>query len=175
MLDGDVAAATAAFDRALTLDATLGPARLNRGVAYLRLGQFAKASADFEKLAADEKSPLRADAAYHNAISLDRLGRTADAERSLERALTFDAKLDGALLYLGMLRERRGDLQSAGRAYLDYLKLHPDSVLAMLRFGISAQRAGRIDVAKSYLQRVIELAPNAPEALEARKFLVMWE
>jgi TolA-binding protein len=86
-----------------------------------------------------------------------------------------DPKLDAALLYLGMLRERRGNLQDAGRAYLDYLKVHPDSVIALLRFGVSAQKAGRVDVAKSYLHRVIELGPNSAEAMEARKYLVMWE
>jgi tetratricopeptide (TPR) repeat protein len=175
MLGGDLANAAAAFERALTLDASLQEARLNRGIARLRLGELAKASEDFAKLVDDERSSFRADAAYHNAIALDRLGRAADAEKSLERALALDAKLDGALLYLGMLRERRGDLQGAGAAYRDYLKAHPDSVVATLRFGISAQKAGRIDVARSYFQRVIALAPDSAEAMEARKFLVMWE
>jgi hypothetical protein len=30
-------------------------------------------------------------------------------------------------------------------------------------------------VAKTYLQRVIDAAPESPEALEARKHLVLWE
>ena len=74
-----------------------------------------------------------------------------------------------------MLRERRGELQGAGRAYFDYLKKHPDSIVAKLRFGISAHAAGRTDVAKSYLRQVVDAAPQSPEAAEARKFLVMWE
>ncbi len=142
-------------------------------MAYLRAGENAKASADFEKLYAG--SALRAEAAYHNAIALDRLGRAADAEIWLGRALALDPKLDAALLYTGMLRERRGDLQGAGRAYLDYLKAHPDSLQAMLRFGIAAQKSGRPDVARNYLDRVIAAAPESFEAVEARKFLVMWE
>lgn len=175
LLEGDLTKALASFDRALTLDASLTEARLNRGVALLRAGQLEKASADLQSVANDEHSSLRADAAYHNAIVLDRLGRSADAETWLERAIALDPKLDAALLYLGMLREKRGDLQNAGRAYLDYLKVHPDSRLALLRFGIAAQKSGRIDVAKSYLQRVIALAPDSNEATEARKYLVMWE
>ncbi|HEX8253246.1 MAG TPA: hypothetical protein VF846_08880, partial [Thermoanaerobaculia bacterium] len=59
--------------------------------------------------------------------------------------------------------------------FLDYLAAHPQSVTAMLRFGMSAHKAGRADVAKSYLQKVIAAAPASPEGLEARKFLVMWE
>jgi tetratricopeptide (TPR) repeat protein len=175
LLRGDLPKALASFDRALQLDETLAEARLNRGIALLRTGAYAKASSDLERVAADETSRLRADAAYHNAIALDRLGRTADAGAWLDRALKLDPKLDAALLYAGMLRERQGDLQGAGRAYLDYLKTHPDSATALLRFGVSAQKAGRPDVAKSYLQRVIALAPRSADAVEAQKYLVLWE
>ena len=38
-----------------------------------------------------------------------------------------------------------------------------------------AQKAGRIEVARTYLQKVIAAAPQSSEALQARKFLVMWE
>ncbi|HEX2120826.1 MAG TPA: tetratricopeptide repeat protein [Thermoanaerobaculia bacterium] len=175
LMKGEAAQALAAFDAALKLQPSLAEARYNRAVALLRLGQYAKASPELEAVWADERSPLRADAAYHNGLALDRLGRTADAERWLGRALALDPKLDAALLYTGMLRERRGDLQGAGRAYLDYLKAHPDSVTAMLRFGMSAQRAGKPETARVYLERVIAAAPESPEAVEARKFLVMWE
>jgi type IV pilus assembly protein PilF len=175
LMKGDNAKAIASFDAALKLQPALTEARFNRALALLRSGDAAKASPDFEKIFADPASPLRADAAFHNGLALDRLGRAADAETWLGRALALDPKLDAALLYIGMLRERRGELQGAGRAYLDYLKAHPDSVAAMLRFGLSAQRAGRTDVARTYLQRVIDKAPESAEAVEARKFLVMWE
>ncbi|PYQ25978.1 MAG: hypothetical protein DMF56_26030 [Acidobacteria bacterium] len=175
LLKGDNAKALASFDAALKLQPALIEARFNRALTLLRAGEAAKASPEFEKIFADETSSLRADAAYHNGVALDRLGRTADAETWLTRALTLEPKLDAALLYIGALRERRGDLQGAGRAYLDYLKAHPDAPAALLRFGLSAQRAGRLDVAKSYLQRVIDTAPDSAEAVEARKFLVMWE
>jgi type IV pilus assembly protein PilF len=175
MLNGDLTKALASFDRALQLDPSLSEARLNRGIALLRSRAFAKAAAELERVANDERSAVRADAAYHHAIASDRLGRTADAEKWLDRALKLDPKLDAALLYAGMLRERRGDLQGAGRAYLDYLKAHPDSPTALLRFGVSAQKAGRADVAKSYLQRVITLDPRSAEAVEAQKYLVLWE
>ena len=176
MVGGDLPKALGSFDEALKHDPRLEQARLNRGVALLRGGQTARAIADFEALANDEHSLVRADAAYHLAIALDRLGRAAEAETWVDRAIQLDNDLDAAVLYAGMLRERRGDLQGAGRAYLDYLKRHPDSTVALLRFGISAQKSGRIDTARSYLQRVIALAPpKSVEAVEARKYLVMWE
>ena len=176
MVGGDLAGAIASFDKALEHDPRLEQARLNRGIAFYRAGQLAKAAADLGALANDERSLVRADAAYHLALVLDRLGRAAEAEVWLERAMKLDNDLDAAVLYAGMLRERRGDLQGAGRAYLDYLRKHPDSPVALLRFGVCAQRSGRSDVAKSYLQRVVSLAPaQSAEAVEARKYLVMWE
>lgn len=175
MLSGDTAKALASFDRALVLDPSLQEARFNRALTLLRRNEPAKASPELEKIWADATSTLRAEAAYHNGIALDRLGRFADAEAWLARALKANPKLDAALLYTGFLRERRGDAQGAGRAYYDYLQAHPTSTIAALRFGIVAQAAGRLDVARTYLQRVIASAPDSPEAVEARKFLVMWE
>lgn len=175
LLKGDLKTAIASFDKALQLNAALSEARLNRAVARMRMNDAAGASKDFEAVYNDEHSGVRADAAYHNAIALDRLGRTADAEEWLSRALTLDPSLDAALLYTGLLRERRGDLQGAGRAYLEYMKTHPESATALLRFGLSAQKSGNIETAKKYLQRVLDVAPNSAEALEARKYLVMWE
>jgi tetratricopeptide (TPR) repeat protein len=175
LLDGDATKALASFDKALALQPTLLPARFNRALALLRNREYAKAVVDLEKVYADEHTSLRADAAYHLGIANDRLGRVAEAETWLDRALKLDEKLDAALLYSGMLRERRGDLQGAGRAYLEYIERYPQSASALLRFGISAQKAGRVDVAKTYLQRAIAAAPKSAEAIEARKYLVMWE
>jgi tetratricopeptide (TPR) repeat protein len=175
MLGGDPATALQSFERALVVQPSLREAQYNRGLAQLQLGHYAKASADFESVWSDEHSPLRGDAAYHNAIALDRAGRADDAEKWLESALRASPELTGARLYIGMLRERRGDLQGAGRAYLDYLNAVPHSPLGPLRFGLAAHRAGRTEVARKYLEQAIAIAPHSPEAIEARKFLVMWE
>lgn len=175
MMAGDARQSLGAFDRALVLQPTLVEARFNRGIALLKVGDFKNASAEFEKIAAMESSALRASAAYHNALALDRLGRPGDAERWLDRAVALDPSLDAALLYAGALRERRGALEDAAKNYMAYLKRHPDSPAAMLRLGVAAQRAGRADVGIAYLRKVVEKAPDSREAVEARKFLVMWE
>lgn len=175
MLEGKTEEALASFDTALELEPSLLEARFNRAVTLLRAKQYARASAEFERVWSAGPSPLRARAAYHDALALDALGRGAEAEASLTRALEADPALDAALLYLGVLRERRGDLQKAGKAYKQFLDRHPDATVAMLRFGVSAQRAGFSEVGRKYLQRVIDTAPDSPEAAEARKFLVLWE
>lgn len=174
MLAGDTKRSLTDFDTALELDPSMTEARFNRAVAMLRLGDYARASKEFETIWGG-KSPLRARAAYHDALALDAMSKTAGAEAWIGRALEADPQLDDALFYSGVLSERRGDLQAAGRAYKTYLDRHPDSVGAMLRFGVCAQRAGSIDTAKAFLERVIKTSPDSAEAAEARKFLVMWE
>jgi tetratricopeptide (TPR) repeat protein len=175
MLSGQPAKAIDVFDGLIASDPTAIEARFNRAVALLKLGENAKASAEFEKIALDEHNLLRASAAYHDALALDRLGRLNDAQLWADRALALDNNFDAAMLLSGSISERRGDIEPAARSYLAYLRRHADSTAAMLRLGICAQRANRIDVAQTYLKRVVKLAPDSAEAAEARKFLIMWE
>ncbi len=170
MLRGETRKALEIFERV-----ALPEARFNHAVALLKLGANAQAATEFDKIAADAQSTLRASAGYHAALALDRLGRTPEAEKALEKALTVDAKFDAARLYLGVLRERRGNFEGAAKAYLEFLKTNPDSLSAMLRLGTVAARAGRTDVARAWLRKVVATAPDSPEAVEARKLLVMWE
>lgn len=175
MLGGDLKKSIEEFNTALELQPSLSDAHLNRGVAFLRLGDYVHASRDFETVWSDPKSPLRARAAYHDALAMDAQHRAADAETWINRALETDPSLDEALLFSALLRERRGDFQGAGKAYKSFLERHPDSVVAMLRFALTAERAGFSDTARAYLQKVVDTAPASPEAEEARKYLVMWE
>lgn len=175
MLKGDPQKALEAFDRAIALDGSLIEVRFNRAVALLKVGETASAAAQFSEIAAIKESRLAASAAYHHALALDRLGRAPEAEGWFERALALDPKFDAALIYLGILRERRADYNAAARAYLDYLRAKPDSIAAMLRLGVVASRAGRVDVARPYLKRVVERAPESNEAVEARKLLILWD
>ena len=175
MLSGDTKKALDVFERVMAMDPAMIEARFNRGVALLKLGENAKASAEFEKIALDEHNLLRATAAYHNALALDRLGRTADALLWSDRALALDNSFDAAMLLSGTLNERQGHVETAAKSYMAYLRRHPDSITAMLRFGVCAQRADRVDVARAYFKKVIAAAPDSAEAAEARKFLLMWE
>lgn len=176
LMKGEPRAALEAFNVALDADTKLPEAAFNRGLALLRSGETRKAAEAFMQFYAEhEAGALRPLAAYHAGLALDRSGNAKDAETWLDRALAIDSNLDAALLLKGVLRERANDSQGAGRAYLDFLKRHPDSTIALLRFGVVAQNAGRVDVATSYLRRVVSLAPDSLEAAEARKYLVMWE
>lgn len=171
MMNGDAKGALALFEKALPLP----EARFNRAVALLKLTKYAEASTELEKIYADPNSPLRASAAYHDALALDALGKTNDSLTWLGRALDLDPNFDSALFYSGIIRERLGDLQGAGKAYKQFLDRHPESIVAMLRFGIAAQRAGHPEVARRYFDKIIAAVPSSAEAAEARMYLEMWE
>ena len=175
MLAGDPKGAITVFDAVVAANPSMIEARFNRAVALLKLGENAKASTEFERIAFDEHNLLRATAAYHDALALDRMNRVGDALTWADRAIALDNNFDAAILLSGALHERAGQIEAAARSYHTYLERHPDSTAALLRFGICAQRAGRIDLARTYLQKVIKLAPESTDAAEARKFLVMWE
>jgi tetratricopeptide (TPR) repeat protein len=175
LLNGRLEESLQAFDRALALDAGFAPARFNRALALLRLRRSDAAAAEFERVAKEGDPRLRATAAFHRAIIEDLAGRHAAAEKWLERSHASDGSFDAAILYLGIVREKQRSFESAAVAYHDYLRRRPDSVVAKLRFGVMAQRAGRIDTARRYFAAVIRDAPASAEAQEARKYLVMWE
>ena len=129
LLDGQPKKAIDSFDTALELRPDFGVSRFNRGIAFLRSDDYARASADFVRVASDPNEPLRASAEYHNALALDALGRPADADAAVERALAINPNFDDAILFAGVLAERRGDLEIAGKSYKAYLDRHPDSAL----------------------------------------------
>ena len=90
MLAGDAKVRSPTSTRALELEPTDGGAVQSRG-------GFAEDSASthahrrsFETIWSDAKSPLRARAAYHDALALDAMRKATDAEAWLARALELD-------------------------------------------------------------------------------------
>lgn len=175
LMNGRIDDAIATFDQVLKQDPSFEEARFNRGIARLQKGDGAGATSDFEAVYAREASPLRARAAYHAALASDAMKNAAAAEQWLRRSIAVDPQTWDAHLYLGVLLERQQKFQEAGRAYKEYLSANPDSVIAALRFGVVAQRAGYLDAARTHLLQVIQKAPSSGEAAQARKLLVMWE
>lgn len=150
-------------------------ARFNRGVALLRARKFDQAAADFASVMALDDHPLRASASFHRAICDESAGRRNDAIAHLRTALAIDPEMTDAHLYLGIVLEKSGDCEQAGKQYLEVLSRRPESLSALLRFGICAHRKGYRDTAISYLRRVVEAAPSSAESMEAQKYLLMLE
>lgn len=176
LMAGDVEGAVRFFTSALVADSSAVQPRFNRAIARLRLGDPANAVADLEMLWSRElPEPLRGSIAYHRAIAADRAGNPDEALQWIERALSLDPDSADALLYAGVILEKQRRFQDAGKRYRAFLDRNPDSIIGMLRFGVAAHRAGHRSISRKYLREVVRNAPESREAIEARKFLVMWE
>ena len=174
-MEGNASGALEEFDQAIAHEPKLAQLHLNRAIALIRLGRLSDAAATLEAIAALDPSPdLLASAAYHRALVADRSGDLEGASAWLDRALAAYPS-DDALLYAGVVLERRGRFADAGKRYRDYLAHNPGSIVAMLRFGIVAHRAGHRDLGRKYLKDVVRRAPESREAIEARKMLILWE
>lgn len=177
MQKGRLDAALATFTRGVEENPGSLETRFNRGVVLLRLGRLDEAATAFEEIwnSKDARPTLRASAANHRALAAERHGRLEQASAWLDRSLEIDPRSSDALLYSGVVLEKRGRFAEAGKRYRAYLDNDPGSTVAMLRFGIVAHRAGHRDLAVKYLREVARRSPDSHEAVEARKFLVMWE
>ena len=173
MLRRDFRPAAAAFEEALRHEPELTAARYNLAVALIELGQLESAKKQLAVISRQQDRALAGPVEFQSGLISLREGNREGALQSFRKAAALGHSV--ALLHEGTLLEEKGDLQGAGRAYKQYLDGHPDSLFAMLRFGIAAHRAGKLDTARSTLRRVIEIAPDGEEAATARKFLVMWE
>lgn len=177
MMEGRLAESLESFDIAIVNDGEAVEPRLNRAIVLIRMGEFADAGAELEAAWKFEgTSPLlRSRIAYHRALAADREGKLEMASEWLDRARSADPDAPDPILYSGVVLERRQKFEEAGKHYKRYLELHPESLVAMLRFGISAHRAGYRDLARRYLREVSARSPSGLEGLEARKFLIMWD
>ena len=177
MQKGQLDVALATFTRGAEENPASFETRFNRGVVLLRLDRLDEAARAFEEIwnVKDARPSLRASAANHRALAAERLERLEEASAWLDRSLEIEPRSPDALLYSGVVLEKRGRFAEAGKRYRAYLDNDPDSTVAMLRFGIVAHRAGHRDLAVKYLRQVALRSPDSQEAVEARKFLVMWE
>jgi Tfp pilus assembly protein PilF len=159
------------FDKALALMPGHGSYLNNRGAAKLELGDLAGAEADFLKA---YESPLLADrkAALIN-LGRARLkgGNFSDAEDALTRALKIDPGSYDALMVRGAVREAQKNERGAVEDYLEALRVKPEDLGAMLRVGLGLIALHKEELGRKYLRRVNELAPDSPEAVNARVVL----
>lgn len=170
----DAQRALATFDLAIAKDGRLREAQLNRGLALLRLGRNGDAAKSFEALAkSDDAIGIRA--RFHRAMAAEAAGDRKAALEWIAKASATSDPLPEAILYQGVLLEKSGAFAEAGEAFKKYLAFRPESVTAMVRFGVVAMRAGFFETARTTLQRVVRQAPGTREAIEASKYLVMLE
>lgn len=122
-LQGDPAAAIAAFRRTLKLDAAFAPALYDLGVAYTRSGDLVQAGLAFSRLLAFH--PDHAQGRFNYGNLLFRLGRAEEAVTVYAPLIDVPAPPRDVLINLGRALRRAGRLDEADACYCRVLMETP--------------------------------------------------
>jgi type IV pilus assembly protein PilF len=123
---------------------------------------------DFIQKAANDRMYSSPEKAYlSSGMCLKRMGRTAEAEEALRRAVLIRPDLIGALYQLAIITFDRGAMQEAEVYLLRYMRLTPQPTFEALVMGVKIARARNDPGAEqSFLQQLRRRYPEAPETLE---------
>jgi choline-sulfatase len=103
-----------------------------------------------------------------SALAAARLGRTADAERALERARSLDPSSARVLVGLGSVRLTAGERDGAREAFEQALAQNPAAAQAESALAMMAAEDGRADEARERFARAL-----AADPAEAAKLLAL--
>lgn len=155
-----------AFAKALSLEAN-NPEVLNNYGWFLCLRDDPRRGLEFMQRAAnDTRYPTPEKAFLSAGLCLRRMGRNAEAEESLRRAVLIRPDLIGALYNLAVIHFERGDLKNAENYLLRFMRLAVPN-LESLVMGVKIARANNDSAAEqSFLQQLRRRFPDAPQTLE---------
>ena len=121
---GDTQAAFIAFERAITLDESYKPARMNMGSVLLHAGDYAGAQAQYEAVIAEHRDDPAARVAL--GTSLRGQGEHRRARREYERVLRDNPDHPDAVFNLGVLRAEFVDERTRSRENFEhFLRVAP--------------------------------------------------
>lgn len=95
-----------------------------------------------------------------------KLGRLAQAEAELQRAIGLEPSMSEAIAELGLVHERRGEHDNALDCYRQALRIKPDVPEYYQRTGWLLKSMGRLDEAEVELAIAVKLAPSKAEYRE---------
>ena len=147
-----------ACERALRLNDLLAPTHVSLGIIHAGTGAAEAALQDFDRALALD--PASADAWREKSVALDRLGRSAEAEQALLRAVQTRPDYWGNHSYLGAHYWRHGRYAEAEREFRRVIEIAPDNVRGLTNLGGLLDARGRPDEAVAVLQRAVSLQPT---------------
>ncbi len=168
--DGDMETAKKKYLEALAIDPALAAAQSALATVYLMEGSYAKAASAAEKAAALEPRDARVQKLRLEAYkALGDKEKTAEALAALEAA---DPKRAAADLFAkGVELFDAGDLAGARGAFAQSVEADPEHAKAHYMLGLCLVNAGESDDARRHLEIFLDLAPEDPEAPDARDML----
>ena len=155
-----------AFDKALRISPN-NPEVMNNFGWFLCLRSETNRGLELLQRAATDTMYPTPEKAYLSAgLCLRRVGRDAEAEEYLRRAVLIRPDLIGALYNLAAIHFERGNLRDAEIYLLRYMRLATPTFDALV-MGVKIARANRDSASEeSFLQQLRRRFPDAPETRE---------
>ncbi len=151
------------FNEALKRDPNLFGAWQDLGLVYIKANRWADAVQAFAELA--HRQPNSVEAAYFYALSLYNLGKVAEAESEVRRALRLDAGAVEAHTLLGIILASRGSANGeAADALAQAVALNPNSFDAQFYLGRVQYALKDYGGAVRSLRAAVSLNPRHSEA-----------
>jgi tetratricopeptide (TPR) repeat protein len=158
------------LDEAEAVRPGMAVTELARGTALLHTAQYGDARAAFEEYRArlgpgDRPS---ADYFYYAALNLAAIDQLNAAEALVSQGLDSHAESAPLLLLMGVISERRGDLENADRSYRQALDEDASLAQAHKNLGDVAYRRSAHEEALQHYLRAAELEPRLGDDVYAR-------
>jgi tetratricopeptide (TPR) repeat protein len=99
------------------------------------------------------------------------MGELIKAKQCFEMALQSSPDRTRAMIGLGLIAEKNGDVPEAVRWYGRALAVQPDDVVSLL-LAHALQQEGHVDEAKEISERASRFSSDFPEALKAAQELL---
>jgi tetratricopeptide (TPR) repeat protein len=135
--------------------------RFDLGVHYLLQKEHDRAVRAFQEVLQEE--PLNARAWSYLGMAQAHLGRAADAEGSLSRAIALAPQNAEAWFHLGVARSLRSEWPEAASAYRHAVALVPEDLVAWHRLGVALAESGEEDAASAAFERALVLSRETGE------------
>ncbi len=177
---GRLSDALDAQHKALELDPSMAEAHVAKGLILLQRAENTQANTDYEEaLEACRKGielnpELQVPPLIRTALGKTYLieNKLAHASRQFEEILKVDPKFVDAYYYLGAIRAKQRDFQSAEEAYSRAIDLAPASAKAYERLAhLYGVRGIHIDKAIQLARKAVDLEPNSPACLNTLSWL----
>ncbi|MCI4325016.1 MAG: tetratricopeptide repeat protein [Thermoplasmata archaeon] len=135
--------------------------RFDLGVHYLLQKEHDKAVRAFQEVLHED--PLNARAWSYLGMAQAHLGKAADAEGSLSRAIALAPQNAEAWFHLGVARSLRSEWPEAASAYRHAVALVPEDLVAWHRLGVALAECGEEDAASAAFERALVLSRETGE------------
>ena len=157
------------FEKALSLSANNPEVQNNYGWFLCTRNDPNRGLELMQRAISNPLYPTPEKAFFSRGLCLKRMGRTAEAEESLRRAVLVRPDMIGALYNLAIITYERGAMKEAENYMTRYMRLNTPTLEGLV-YGVKIARANNDSASEqSYLQQMRRRFPDTPELAELEK------